>query len=76
MYEMNNKQRSSTGLKNTLLSLLTGFVVSTVMLSATALADETCQSPYMAKIVGQEDYVMSGPWVWWVWEMSRISWSQ
>lgn len=22
-----------------------------------ALADETCQSPYMAKIVGQEDFV-------------------
>ncbi|MCG7883191.1 MAG: selenium-binding family protein [Candidatus Thiodiazotropha endolucinida] len=26
-------------------------------LSHTALADETCQSPYMAKIVGQEDFV-------------------
>ncbi|MEW8026710.1 MAG: hypothetical protein AB2792_01570 [Candidatus Thiodiazotropha sp.] len=26
-------------------------------LSSTAVADETCQSPYMAKIVGQEDFV-------------------
>ncbi|MCU7944213.1 MAG: selenium-binding protein, partial [Candidatus Thiodiazotropha sp. (ex Cardiolucina cf. quadrata)] len=26
-------------------------------LQHTALADETCQSPYMAKIVGQEDFV-------------------
>ena len=25
--------------------------------SFSALADETCMSPYMAKIVGQEDYV-------------------
>ncbi|MEE9424760.1 MAG: selenium-binding protein, partial [Methylococcales bacterium] len=40
-----------------LLSLLTSFFVSAVLLSATVLADETCQSPYMAKIVGQEDYV-------------------
>ena len=27
------------------------------MLPATTLADETCMSPYMAKIVGQEDFV-------------------
>jgi selenium-binding protein 1 len=57
MYGMNNKQQTLTGLKKVLLSLLTGFFASAVMLSATALADETCQSPYMAKIVGQEDYV-------------------
>lgn len=38
-----------------------------------SLADETCMSPYMAKIVGQEDYV----YVWTLglkdWVMSRIS---
>ncbi|MGJ0515969.1 MAG: selenium-binding protein SBP56-related protein [Methylomicrobium sp.] len=37
------------------------FAVSTLALaslgSRSALADETCQSPYMAKIVGQEDFV-------------------
>ncbi|MGJ0484724.1 MAG: selenium-binding protein SBP56-related protein [Methylomicrobium sp.] len=37
------------------------FAASTVALSGlgsqSALADETCQSPYMAKIVGQEDFV-------------------
>jgi selenium-binding protein 1 len=27
------------------------------LLSTQAVADETCQSPYMAKIIGQEDYV-------------------
>ena len=27
------------------------------LLSITASADETCMSPYMAKIVGQEDFV-------------------
>lgn len=46
----------------------TGFSVSKLLVSAlliatplispiTALADETCQSPYMAKITGQEDFV-------------------
>ena len=29
----------------------------TVGISSTARADETCMSPYMAKIVGQEDFV-------------------
>jgi selenium-binding protein 1 len=37
------------------------FAASTVALTSlggqSALADETCQSPYMAKIVGQEDFV-------------------
>ena len=37
---------------STLLTLLLAFVVS-----STVQADETCQSPYMAKIVGQEDFV-------------------
>ena len=33
------------------------FTVSSLLLSAPVHADETCQSPYMAKIVGQEDFV-------------------
>ena len=32
-------------------------VVLTVLLPQLAMADETCMSPYMAKIVGQEDFV-------------------
>ena len=32
-------------------------VVLTVLLPQFAMADETCMSPYMAKIVGQEDFV-------------------
>ena len=44
--------RSAAGLRTVLLS-----AVVTVVLSAAAMADETCMSPYMAKIVGQEDYV-------------------
>ena len=38
-------------------SLLFGGVALLFAASAPALADETCQSPYMAKITGQEDYV-------------------
>jgi methanethiol oxidase len=36
-----------------------GFAVTTAMTAIVpqAVADETCQSPYMAKIIGQEDYV-------------------
>ena len=44
--------RCAARVKTTLLS-----AVAAVMLSAAAVADETCMSPYMAKIVGQEDYV-------------------
>lgn len=32
-------------------------VAALVFLSGTLMADETCQSPYLAKITGQEDYV-------------------
>ena len=32
-------------------------LASAVTIPATAFADETCMSPYMAKIVGQEDFV-------------------
>src|SRR5262245_24303924 len=34
-----------------------GFVLCLVASTATARADETCMSPYMPKITGQEDYV-------------------
>ncbi|MXY06072.1 MAG: selenium-binding protein [Gammaproteobacteria bacterium] len=34
-----------------------GLLAGSVLLGGTASADETCMSPYMAKIVGQEDFV-------------------
>jgi selenium-binding protein 1 len=40
--------------KNTTLGLLAGLLIGASM---SAHADETCMSPYMAKIVGQEDFV-------------------
>lgn len=33
------------------------FTITTLLNSAPGYADETCQSPYMAKITGQEDFV-------------------
>jgi selenium-binding protein 1 len=33
------------------------FTAATLLVTAPASADETCQSPYMAKITGQEDFV-------------------
>lgn len=33
------------------------FTVTTLFISIPVSADETCQSPYMAKIIGQEDFV-------------------
>ena len=48
------KHKISHGAVHIKTLLLTVLVV---LLPAAALADETCQSPYMAKIVGQEDYV-------------------
>lgn len=35
----------------------TGMMAGGAMLPSAANADETCMSPYMAKIVGQEDYI-------------------
>lgn len=46
------KQRMMTTALVTASLCATGVLVGT-----TAVADETCQSPYMAKIVGQEDFV-------------------
>ncbi len=39
------------------LALVGAMLASTIGFHTTAMADETCMSPYMAKIVGQEDYV-------------------
>ena len=39
---------------SSIITVVTGLLFGT---SVTALADETCMSPYMAKIVGQEDFV-------------------
>ena len=39
------------------LAAAMSLTVSTGLMSTSAYADETCQSPYMAKIVGQEDFV-------------------
>jgi len=41
------------------LGLVAAAMLSTTMAGApaVAIADETCQSPYMAKITGQEDFV-------------------
>ena len=33
------------------------FTASILLISTPTHADETCQSPYMAKITGQEDFV-------------------
>ena len=35
----------------------TVFTIATLLLSNPSIADETCQSPYMAKITGQEDFI-------------------
>lgn len=44
-------------IKTTLLSAAAAVTMSAALLPTQTFADETCQSPYMAKIVGQEDYV-------------------
>lgn len=44
-------------LKQLFLSLVVCVLFTGLELLSTAQADETCQSPYMAKIIGQEDYI-------------------
>ena len=39
------------------LKVLAPFVAASVMATNPVMADETCMSPYMVKIVGQEDFV-------------------
>ena len=39
------------------LAVISAMVISTMLPGGALIADETCQSPYMAKITGQEDFV-------------------
>ena len=48
----------------TIIGLLSFLVL---LSSAGVRADETCMSPYMAKIVGQEDYV-------YIWTLGLEAW--
>lgn len=50
-------KRIRKSVQNALLSAATAVTMCAALLPAQTVADETCQSPYMAKIVGQEDYV-------------------
>ncbi len=45
-----------------------------LLISNMVFADETCMSPYMAKIVGQKDLSMFGHLERKGWEMNRTSW--
>ena len=47
----------SRGKGSTYRVTVTAFVLATSMPLAVGLADETCMSPYMRKITGQEDFV-------------------
>lgn len=49
--------KSQTTLVQGIITLLFVALASVIGFQSTAMADETCMSPYMAKIVGQEDYV-------------------
>ena len=52
-----------------LISMFYGMLMSSflalVLVPTHAISDETCMSPYMAKIVGQEDYV-------YVWTLGQV----
>jgi selenium-binding protein 1 len=52
--QFNHPSQIPTKARYACLSLVVGLMAA---VSTTASADETCMSPYMAKIVGQEDYV-------------------
>ena len=43
--------------KNLILSTTVAIAIGSIALPQQVFADETCMSPYMAKIVGQEDYI-------------------
>ena len=49
--------KSKTAWTHRIITSLCVALVSVVSFQSTTMADETCMSPYMAKIVGQEDYV-------------------
>jgi len=50
--DMNIKKFISTPLK-----VMAPLATAAVMATSPVMADETCMSPYMVKIVGQEDFV-------------------
>ena len=56
-------------IKRKLMSTVYGMLMSSflalVLVPTHAFSDETCMSPYMAKIVGQEDYV-------YVWTLGQV----
>ena len=51
------KKIKNKSLKHTALSFAVALSTALVAYPGTIFADETCQSPYMAKITGQEDFV-------------------
>lgn len=52
------KHRPDTQLFTTIKAcLLTVVAIASAVMTSTVTADETCMSPYMAKITGQEDFV-------------------
>lgn len=51
------KAKWKRGIGAALFAAMAGGLTAGALLSSSAVADETCQSPYMAKIVGQEDFV-------------------
>ncbi len=54
---MKNKAVSKAKWIKSIVTFLCVLCASAIGFQSTAMADETCMSPYMAKIVGQEDYV-------------------
>lgn len=54
---MNKMAKSQTKWMQSTITFLCISLASVIGFHSTAMADETCMSPYMAKIVGQEDYV-------------------
>ncbi len=56
----------SRGLKQAVHVLVITLLVPLLWWPAPALADETCQSPFLPKVTGQEDYI-------YVWTLSSFS---
>ena len=50
---------------STLYGMLMSAFLAVALVPTQAFSDETCMSPYMAKIVGQEDYV-------YVWTLGQV----
>ena len=56
---INKSLRTSSrpSLRSTMSRMLAFAVAGLLLTAGTVRGDETCMSPYMAKIVGQEDFV-------------------